>query len=203
MCLATGSSKAMRPSSTSVISATQVHRLGHRIEPEDGVLGERDLPLDVALADHRLVDHLAAAGEQELGAGHAPRTHVLFLQMPVDPGEALFREAVRLGLAHVDFPFSRLLAFALAAPAAASQGPVFARRRWRRPGGAHIFAVRSEELSVDAHPLDRPVWAALTSRQSGLAIGDGRAVRIDPALRPVRGRGGYLAAEPVGAGGPS
>ena len=30
------------------------------------------------------------------------------------------------------------------------------------------------------HPLDRPVWAALTTRQSGLAIGNSRAVRIDP-----------------------
>jgi predicted GNAT family acetyltransferase len=30
------------------------------------------------------------------------------------------------------------------------------------------------------HPLDRPVWNALTSRQAHLAIGDGRAVRIDP-----------------------
>ena len=31
------------------------------------------------------------------------------------------------------------------------------------------------------HPLDRPVWNALTTRQSGLAIGDGKAVRIDAA----------------------
>lgn len=31
------------------------------------------------------------------------------------------------------------------------------------------------------HPLDRPVWAALTTRQSGLAIGNAQAVRIDPA----------------------
>ena len=30
------------------------------------------------------------------------------------------------------------------------------------------------------HPLDRPVWAALTTRQSGLALGNSRAVRIDP-----------------------
>ena len=30
------------------------------------------------------------------------------------------------------------------------------------------------------HPLDRPVWAALTTRQSGLALGSSRAVRIDP-----------------------
>lgn len=28
------------------------------------------------------------------------------------------------------------------------------------------------------HPLDRPVWSALTSRQSGLAQGDGRALRF-------------------------
>lgn len=31
------------------------------------------------------------------------------------------------------------------------------------------------------HPLDRPVWTALTTRQSARAIGEGRAVRIDPA----------------------
>lgn len=29
------------------------------------------------------------------------------------------------------------------------------------------------------HPLDRPVWGALTTRQSGLAVGDAHAVRID------------------------
>lgn len=32
------------------------------------------------------------------------------------------------------------------------------------------------------HPLDRPVWSALTSRQSGLALGDARALRFDPAF---------------------
>jgi len=31
-----------------------------------------------------------------------------------------------------------------------------------------------------AHPLDRPVWSALTSRQAPLALGDGRAVRLHP-----------------------
>ena len=31
------------------------------------------------------------------------------------------------------------------------------------------------------HPLDRPVWRALTARQAGLALGDGQAVRLDPA----------------------
>lgn len=31
------------------------------------------------------------------------------------------------------------------------------------------------------HPLDRPVWSALTSRQAALACGDGRALRYDPA----------------------
>ena len=30
------------------------------------------------------------------------------------------------------------------------------------------------------HPLDRPVWGALTSRQAGLALGDARAVRYAP-----------------------
>lgn len=32
-----------------------------------------------------------------------------------------------------------------------------------------------------AHPLDRPVWSALTSRQASLGLGDGRALRFDPA----------------------
>jgi len=32
-----------------------------------------------------------------------------------------------------------------------------------------------------AHPLDRPVWSALTSRQASLSLGDGRALRFDPA----------------------
>lgn len=31
------------------------------------------------------------------------------------------------------------------------------------------------------HPLDRPVWSALTSRQAHLALGDGCALRFDPA----------------------
>jgi predicted GNAT family acetyltransferase len=30
------------------------------------------------------------------------------------------------------------------------------------------------------HPLDRPVWNALTTRQAALALGDGRAVRFAP-----------------------
>ncbi len=31
-----------------------------------------------------------------------------------------------------------------------------------------------------SHPLDRPVWSALTSRQASLALGDERALRFDP-----------------------
>ena len=34
------------------------------------------------------------------------------------------------------------------------------------------------------HPLDRPVWSALTTRQAALALGDARAVRLDPAYGP-------------------
>ena len=33
-----------------------------------------------------------------------------------------------------------------------------------------------------SHPLDRPVWAALSTRQRGFAIGDERALRLDPAI---------------------
>ena len=35
-----------------------------------------------------------------------------------------------------------------------------------------------------AHPLDRPVWSALTGRQAPLALGDRRAVRLDPDYGP-------------------
>ena len=34
------------------------------------------------------------------------------------------------------------------------------------------------------HPLDRPVWSALTTRQRDLAIGDGLARRFDPEIGP-------------------
>ncbi|MBO9519022.1 MAG: GNAT family N-acetyltransferase [Porphyrobacter sp.] len=34
------------------------------------------------------------------------------------------------------------------------------------------------------HPLDRPIWNALTTRQADLAVSSGAAVRIDPAYGP-------------------
>ena len=34
------------------------------------------------------------------------------------------------------------------------------------------------------HPLDRPVWNALTTRQAELAVASGAAVRIDPDYGP-------------------
>jgi ribosomal protein S18 acetylase RimI-like enzyme len=34
------------------------------------------------------------------------------------------------------------------------------------------------------HPLDRPVWSALNSRQAHLTVASGAAVRIDPAYGP-------------------
>jgi len=34
------------------------------------------------------------------------------------------------------------------------------------------------------HPLDRPVWSALTTEQAHLAVATGAAVRIDPAFGP-------------------
>ena len=37
---------------------------------------------------------------------------------------------------------------------------------------------------MTAHPLDRPVWNALTSRQAELAQGDARAWRLDAAYGP-------------------
>lgn len=35
-------------------------------------------------------------------------------------------------------------------------------------------------MTAAAHPLDRPVWNTLTGRQSHLALGDARAVRLAP-----------------------
>lgn len=43
------------------------------------------------------------------------------------------------------------------------------------------------------HPLDRPVWSALTTRQRDLALGDARALRFDPAY------GVFAAAADAGA----
>src|SRR5687767_9926023 len=34
------------------------------------------------------------------------------------------------------------------------------------------------------HPLDRPIWSALATRQRHLAQGDGRARRYDPDFTP-------------------
>ncbi len=39
-------------------------------------------------------------------------------------------------------------------------------------------------LSKPQHPLDRPVWSALTTRQSHLAEGDARALRLEPTHGP-------------------
>lgn len=35
-------------------------------------------------------------------------------------------------------------------------------------------------MTSAAHPLDRPVWSALTGRQAGLALASGRAIRFAP-----------------------
>lgn len=37
------------------------------------------------------------------------------------------------------------------------------------------------------HPLDRPIWTALTTRQSALGTGGDRARRFDPAMVPFAG----------------
>lgn len=37
------------------------------------------------------------------------------------------------------------------------------------------------------HPLDRPVWNTLTSRQADVALGEGRARRFDSAYGPLTG----------------
>ncbi|MES2290768.1 MAG: GNAT family N-acetyltransferase [Pseudomonadota bacterium] len=40
---------------------------------------------------------------------------------------------------------------------------------------------------ADEHVLDRPIWHALTTRQAGLAIGDGAARRFAPDIGPLAG----------------
>ena len=42
----------------------------------------------------------------------------------------------------------------------------------------------SMETPLAAHPLDQPVWSALTSGWSHLAQGEGLALRLDPAFGP-------------------
>jgi predicted GNAT family acetyltransferase len=49
-----------------------------------------------------------------------------------------------------------------------------------------------------SHPLDRAVWAALTTRQSGLALGDRRALRLTPVYG-VFAAGADLSAESLRA----
>ncbi len=45
---------------------------------------------------------------------------------------------------------------------------------------------------ADSHPLDRPVWNALTSRQAHLALGDPRtALRFIPEISPFGGADAY------------
>ena len=46
------------------------------------------------------------------------------------------------------------------------------------------------------HPLDRPIWSALTTRQQALAEGGALALRyLSHANRALRGHGGYVGAE--------
>jgi ribosomal protein S18 acetylase RimI-like enzyme len=54
---------------------------------------------------------------------------------------------------------------------------------------------RSRPLTQPAHPLDRPVWNALASRQARFARGDGLALRFAPDIGPL------AAAETIAAGG--
>lgn len=51
-----------------------------------------------------------------------------------------------------------------------------------------------------SHPLDRPIWSSLTTRQAHLAIGDGRALRFDAdfALFAAGADAGPEAAQAVG-----
>jgi predicted GNAT family acetyltransferase len=51
-----------------------------------------------------------------------------------------------------------------------------------RQSGAIAGCQRTELLSMNPHPLDRPVWSALATRQMHFALGDGRARRFDPVF---------------------
>jgi hypothetical protein len=45
----------------------------------------------------------------------------------------------------------------------------------------HLFALRdSLHIVTTAHPLDRPVWSALSTRQAAVSLGDARALRLAP-----------------------
>jgi len=44
-----------------------------------------------------------------------------------------------------------------------------------------------------AHPLDRPVWSALTTRWAGFSEGDARALRLAPAFGPFAAAADYSA----------
>src|SRR5204862_7648889 len=48
------------------------------------------------------------------------------------------------------------------------------------PGRSNLRAGPLERRMTLSHPLDRPVWSSLTSRQAGLAQGDAWAVRLAP-----------------------
>jgi len=39
----------------------------------------------------------------------------------------------------------------------------------------------------DSHPLDNPIWSALTTEHASLALGDGHARRYPPAIGPLSG----------------
>jgi predicted GNAT family acetyltransferase len=45
-------------------------------------------------------------------------------------------------------------------------------------------------MMIDAHPLDRPAWSALSTRQRTLALGDARALRLDPEYGPFAAAAG-------------
>ena len=40
-------------------------------------------------------------------------------------------------------------------------------------------------LQPMTHPLDRPIWHALSKRQAGFAVGGGLARRFDPKVSPL------------------
>jgi hypothetical protein len=68
-------------------------RLGHRIDAENGVVLYRLLALDVGETLHRMMNHLAAAIDQELGSRKAAGIDVAVLQMILDAVEGGFRHA--------------------------------------------------------------------------------------------------------------
>jgi hypothetical protein len=74
------------------------HRLGHRVQAPDAVVGHGGAPLDVHAAERAAVGDVAVPGHEDLAAGDLARLHVPLAQVPIDAGETVGIEAGGHGL---------------------------------------------------------------------------------------------------------